>query len=115
MDVTKKTDCPARLTIKVHNKHKDYPHPCEVNLTCHHNHSIHSAHAIIFKPISHETKEKFFQYFTPGHSPSSAKKLHELNLLTQFEGKNVEILHADRSVNPSAQDIYYLFRTWREE
>ena len=36
-------------------------------------------------------------------------------MLTQFEGKNVEILHADRSVNPSAQDIYYLFRTWREE
>ena len=36
-------------------------------------------------------------------------------MLTQFEGKNVEILHADRSVNPLAQDIYYLFRTWREE
>ena len=38
-------------------------------------------------------------------------------MLTQFEGKNVEILHADRSVNPSAQDniIYYLFQTWREE
>ena len=36
-------------------------------------------------------------------------------MLTQFEGKHVEKLHADRSVNPSAQDIYYLFRTWREE
>ena len=74
-----------------------------MNLTWHH---------ISFKPISQEVKGKFFQYFAQGHSPSSGKQLHKLNLLSNFEGK---ILHADRSINPSVQDIYYLFKIWREE
>ena len=36
-------------------------------------------------------------------------------MTTQCTEEYTEIMHADRSINPSAQDVYYLFRKWREE
>ena len=110
----KKTNCPATLTMKIHNN-KHHSNPCEINIVWQHNHSIQSAHALSFKPVSERTKRRFFEYFEQGHSPASAKQLHELNLTTETEEEYAERMHADRSINPTAQDVYYLFRKWREE
>jgi len=41
----KKTNCPATLTMKIHNK-KHHSRPCEINILWQHNHSIQSAHAL---------------------------------------------------------------------
>ena len=118
----KKTNCETHFTLKIHKARKTssnfyYTHPCEVNLYWDHNHSIHSAHALSFKPISDETRDKFYSYFKQGHSPSSAKHLHELNLAIEYENQGTELekVRADRSTNPSAQDVYYLYRKWNEE
>ena len=48
--------------------------------------------------------------------PSTAIHYHTLNLAAiESEGKYAyEIAHADRSINPLTQNVYYLFRKWRE-
>ena len=113
----KKTECPAHFTIKVHNtKARHYiTHPCEVTITWDHNHSTQSAHALSFRPINSETKQKFYSYFDLGHSLSSAIHHHSLNLAIEHGGreKEFEIVHADRSINPLPNDIYYLYNKWR--
>ena len=55
-----------------------------------------------FRPISTDTKQKFYSYFDLGHSPSSAIHHHSINLAIEHEGreKEFEIAHADRSINP---------------
>ena len=118
----KKTDCVATLVLRVHNKSNSrsnfrVSHPCEIHLLWQHNHSIHSAHALTFKPISEDTKEKFYDYFDQGYSPSTARHHHTLILSIQYEGdeKGLERAHADRSVNPLPKDIDYLFTKWRQE
>ncbi len=106
----------------MHNPKQSSPsphntHPCEVAITWDHNHSTTSAHAISFRPISSETMEQFHTYFEQGHSPSSAIHRHSLNLAIQYEGRDqeYEIAHADRSINPLPQDVYYLHQKWRSE
>ena len=84
----KKTGCSTKLVLRVHRITKSTSHikrcyPCQVDLTWQHNHSINSAHALSFKPINEETKEKFFHYFSEGHSPSSARHHHTLCLTIQ--------------------------------
>ena len=111
----KKTDCPDHFTIKVHNPKawQSSTHPCEVMITWDHNHSTQSAHALSFRPISTDTKQKFYSYFDLGHSPSSAIHHHSINLAIEHEGREneFEIAHADRSINPLPKDIYYLYIT----
>ena len=119
----KKTDCSSTLLLRVHNKSKSNSrvswstHPCEVNLLWQHNHSIHSAHALSFKPISEDTKRIFYDYFDQGYSPSTARQHHTIMLSIQCEGdeKDLEQVHADRSINPLSKDIDYLFVKWRQE
>ena len=120
----KKTDCSSTLLLRVHNKSKSnsrvscsIKYPCEVNLLWQHNHSIHSAHALSFKPISEDTKRIFYDYFDQGYSPSTAKQHHTIMLSIQCEGdeKDLEQVHADRSINPLSKDIDYLFAKWRRE
>ena len=116
----KKTECPSKFTLKVHNsesstnkKHKT--HPCEVNLLWDHNHTTESAKALSFRPLSVETVQTMHSYFELGHSPASAFHLHNLNLAVQYESKNGELekARADRSLNPLYTDVYYLYRKWR--
>ncbi len=89
---------------------------CEVTITWEHNHSISSAHALSFRPISDNTKDQFYHYFDQGHSPSTAMHYHSLNLSIEYEGRDnlYEIAHADRSINPLPRDIYHLYNKWRE-
>ena len=116
----KKTQCSSKLTLKLLNRSRpnvSYTHPCEVALIWDHNHSITSAHVLIFRPISQETKDQFYKYFEQGHSPSSAIHHHSLNLAIEYQGKDqdYEIAHADRSINPLPKDVYYLYKKWRVE
>ncbi len=115
----KKTDCETTLIVKLHKQPapRGPRHLCEVNLTWKHNHSIKSAHALTFKPMSTATIAEFHIMFQQGHSPSSAKHLHDLNLITEHENglPELERVRADRAVNPNLQDVYYLFRKWREQ
>ena len=118
----KKTDCCAALTVRIHNRLKSnskiqVTHPCEVNLQWNHNHSIHSAHALSFKPITDDTKQNFYDYFDEGYSPSTAGHHHTMLLAIHYEGdeNGLEQPHADRSVNPLPKDIDNLFTKWRQE
>ena len=105
----KKTECPAHFTIKVHNTKACHwiTHPCEVTIIWDHNHSTQSAHALSFRPISTDTKQKFYSYFDLGHSPSFAIHHRSLNLAIEHDSreKQFEISHADRSINPLPNDI----------
>ncbi len=48
-----------------------------------HNHSIDVADALRFRPISDETKCKYYDLFNQGHSPSIADLEYETNLMYQ--------------------------------
>ena len=116
----KKTECPARFTLKVHNKRsftvsKHTTHPCEVNLFWGHNHSTTCAKALSFRSICKDTIDLMHTYFGQGHSPSSALHLHHLNLAIEYNGrdKELDLVLADRSLNPIYSDIYYTFKKWR--
>ena len=56
-----------------------------------------------FRPLSESTKEKYYDLFRQGHSPSSAHLEYE----TQLTYKDTQLL-ADRHVNPKISDIYIL-------
>ena len=116
----KKTECPSTFTLRVHNAETtaskaQQTHPCEINLSWNHNHTIQSAKALSFRPLSAETITKIHSYFNQGHSPSSALHLHNLNLAITFDNKNGELqkARADRSMNPLYKDVYYLHKKWR--
>ena len=114
----KKTNCPSTLIAKIHSITKSGPkvyhtHPCEITLKWEHNHSIRSAHALSFRPIKEETKEKFYEYFSMGHSASSARHHHSLNLTLEHEGSELEMKLADRAFNPLPSDVYLLFSKWK--
>ena len=50
-----------------------------------HNHAINVADALRFRPISDETKSKYYDLFKQGHSPSSAHLKYETNLMYQHD------------------------------
>ena len=60
-----------------------------------HNHLVDVADALRFRPVSESTKEKYYDLFRQGHSPSSAHLEYE----TQLTYKDTQLL-ADRHVNP---------------
>ena len=74
-----------------------------------HNHLVDVADALRFRPVSENTKEKYYDLFRQGHSPSSAHLEYE----TQLTYKDTQLL-ADRHVNPKISDIYNLFNKWRK-
>ena len=70
----KKTGWPSKLkfTVTVPTKRdkiasgkRSYfvTHPTILNITFNHNHPIDSAHALSFRDVSSDTKEKFFELF----------------------------------------------------
>ena len=81
----KNTDCPSEMTFSISapcqpicgNKSTDThqlrnTYPLEVNLCYIHNHTIASADAMRFRPVSEETKQHFTKLFDEDVSPSSA-------------------------------------------
>ena len=120
----KKTQCPSKLliTVKIPSKTqlKKYPqvseraqHPAVIKLIFDHNHPLESAHALSFRPIAPETKEKYFSLFRMGHSAASARFYYE-TLLLQNESDDDQQRLADRAVNPTSQDVSRLYNLWRQ-
>ena len=70
------------------------------------NHLVHVADAL---RVSESTKEKYYDLFRQGHSPSSAHLEYE----TQLTYKDTQLL-ADRHINPKISDVYNLFNKWRK-
>ena len=90
-------------------------HRAVLRLNFVHNHPIHSAHALSFRPINQSTKQQFFDLFDKGHCASSARHAYEQMLLlnTETDGEKQTVL-ADRAINPNVQDICRLFMEWRK-
>ena len=68
------------------------------------------ADALRFSPVSESPKEKYYDLFTQGHSPSSAHLEYETHLTYMDNPK----LLADRNVNPKICDVYNLCKKWRK-
>ena len=121
----KKTSCPStiKLTVNVPTK-KDkkaakfrpylLSHTTVVSILHNHNHPIDSLHALTFHTISEDAKDAYYQLFSCGHSAASAWHSYETKLMIENEENKMEML-ADRSINPSPQDVSRLFDKWREE
>ena len=107
---TKHTNCPAQMTLTILVPLPKYKGYCvEVSLKHIHNHSIHIADALRFRPISENTKKAYYELFRHGHSPSSAHLEYETN----FMYTDPHIL-ADRHENPKVSDVFNLFNKWRK-
>jgi len=89
--------------LACHRCHQRYL--IEIMLQQTHNHNINVEDALRFRPISDETKSKYYDLFKQGHSPSSAHLEHETTLLYQQDPQ----LLADRNINPKIGDVYNLF------
>ena len=87
----KKTNClstlimtienPVRKPIRQCHKQSTVLHPTVVKLLFDHNHPIHSAHCLSFRPIAQHTKDIFFELFCSGHSAATAWHTYESKLL----------------------------------
>ena len=123
----KKTKCPSHLTIALQVPTKKqklsaekHPyllsHRAVLNINFIHNHPIHAAHTLSFRPLSENTKQQIFELFDKGHCAASARHTHEQMLILNSD-TNVEkqTLLADRASNPNIQDICRLFVEWRKQ
>ena len=92
----KKTQCPSTLTLSLQvptkkQKRAAEQHPyllshrAVLKLDFIHNHPIHAAHPLSFRPISEKTKQQFLEYFDKGHCASSARHTHEQMLILNSE------------------------------
>ena len=106
----KHTDCPAQMVVKLLPPKTHDKFLVGVALKHTHNHMVNVADALRFRPLSESTKEKYYDLFRQGHSPSSAHLEYETHL-TYMD--NPKVL-AGRNVNPKVSDVYNLFNKWRK-
>ena len=79
-----------------------------------HNHPIDSGHALSFRPISETDRKAYVHLFEDGNSASSARHEYVTSLQLEYDGNQaMQRVLADRSINPSTQDVQRLFRSWR--
>ena len=107
----KHTNCPAQMKLTILAPLKqNQGFLVEVELKHTHNHLISVADALRFRPISEETKGKYYDLFNQGHSPASSHLEYETNVMYS---DNPQLI-ADRSINPKLSDVYNLFNKWRK-
>ena len=68
----KNTDCSAQIVVTILPSKKHRKFCVEVTLKHMHNHLVDVADALWFRPVSDNTKEKYYDLFRQSHSPSSA-------------------------------------------
>ena len=56
-----------------------------VNLKHDHNHPVHAADALRFRPIAEDTRKKYYDLFKLGHSPASAHLKYETTLMLKMD------------------------------
>ena len=78
----------------------------EINLEFIHNHSINTADALRYRPISDECKKKFLELFAEDHTPSSALAQHKKDLRCEISDDDFMSVMADRSIVP---DYFWAF------
>jgi len=115
----KKTGCPSSLVLKIqnptkkelYNRHTNFcsSHKGHLQFNFTHNHFLHSAHTLGFRPVSAETKEKYAKLFLAGHSAASAHHYYENILMDEVDQTKL----ADRSTNPKVNDVSRLYQQWR--
>ena len=103
------TDCPAQILVTLLPPNTRDGFCVAVTLKHTHNHFVDVADALQFRRITDSTKEKYYDLFRQGHSPSSAHLEYE----TQLTYKDTQLL-ADRNVNPKISDVYNMFNKWRK-
>ena len=113
---SKHTHCPAQMNVTIISSSgkcgklsKDYL--VLVNLKHDHNHPIHAADALRFRPIAEDTRKKYYDLFKLGRSPASAHLEYETTLMLKMD--NPQVL-ADRNINPKVSDVYNIFNVWRK-
>ena len=106
----KHTNCPAQLVLMLLPSKKHNGFCVDVTLNHIHNHAIDVADALRFRPMSENTKDKYYDLFRQGHSPASAHLEYETNLTYSDDPQML----ADRNVNPKVSDVYNLFNKWRK-
>ena len=116
----KKTACPSTLTVRVYHKFTSavasHPnHACLIELKYCHNHPVNSAHALSFRPVDSTVKEEYINLFEFGNSAATARHEYTNRLQMQHDTPEVEVILADRSVNPNCQVVQRLFQKWREK
>lgn len=116
----KKTKCQSKLTLKIVEPTKKElsrdifnSHKMKIQLLFEHNHSLTSAHALSFRPVSNEAKEKYDKLFQSGHSAASARHYYETTLMDACEEEELQTKMSDRSINPLLQDVSRLYNQWR--
>lgn len=60
-------------------------HRTKIQLLFEHDHPLTSAHALSFRPVSDETKQKYYKLFQSGHSAVSARHYYETTLMDACE------------------------------
>ena len=122
----KKTQCPANLTLvvqiptkKQHIMAEKWPylltHTGVLHITFCHNHPLASGHTLSFRDVCSETKEAIQDLFSIGHSASTARHVHEQQLMNHAETEaDMQLVLADRLKNPLVHDVCRLYRKWQE-
>ena len=90
-------------------------YPLELTIAFTHNHSINSANALRYRPVSLDTKKRFIELFNEQHSPSSAFARYKKDVL---EGKNsleAITIMADRSIVPDYFWVFYFHQKYMDE
>lgn len=83
-------------------------HPMEVRINHIHNHLINCADVLKFRRPTEETKGIILDYFSRGHSPSSALRSHKFDLQIQY-GPDFYKKHADGAFCPDLYWCYYQY------
>ncbi|XP_049945324.1 uncharacterized protein LOC126427142 [Schistocerca serialis cubense] len=128
--VTKNTNCPSKMMIKIHVVHERTPSykyrgkfagiidiyrqmPCEMKLTLNHNHSIDSAASLKYRKPSREVQETLISLFQKGHSPASALQCIKTDI--QLNHSDYPLVLGDRSQCPDYKFCYNLYRKTLEK
>lgn len=84
-------------------------YPCEVDIRYSHNHLINSADALRFRHPSQELRAVFMEYFSNGHTPTSALECHKMSLQTKHGAEYSKVI-VDGAKCPTRKwcfDLYY--------
>ena len=124
----KNTCCPATLSFSLSGDHlhSSYRHkisstkqnkqkyPLEFKLSYIHNHSINSADALKYRPVSEECKMKFNELFRNDQSLSSAFAQYKRELLSGKNDIEMMTIMADRSLVPDYFWVFYFHKKYIE-
>ena len=99
-----------RLSITKQNKTN---YPLELKLDYLHNHSINSADAMRYHPVSKECQDEFTALFKEDHTPSNALAQYKKNLRSNND-ENDFLAMADRSVMPDYMWVFHFHRKYFE-